>query len=168
MRNEVAARIAPHHGEREARCTRRVAVRHPRMAVLLELERPRPAVLDRVPEAVEAADPGVPAPGEHEPPHTAHPDQLVVEDVRCHADERQIGATLPEDLVTGGEGDQVGEALERDGAAVGDRSLDRLGERDDLGFAGALDHGVRREAHGGRTISARVRPVNQNVQNTHR
>ena len=138
------------------------------MAVLLELERPRPAVLDGVAEAVEAPDAGVPAPGEHEPPRAAHPDQLVVEDVRCHADERQVGSPLPEDLVTGREGDQVREALEGDGAAVDDRPLDRLGERHDLGSARALDHGFRREPHGARTIGARAGPVNKNVQNTHR
>ena len=98
--DEVAARVAAEHGEGQARRACRVAIRHPGMAVLLELERPRPAVLDRVTEPVEAADPRIAAPGEDEPAGAAHADQLVVDQVGRHPHEREVAPSLPDDLVT--------------------------------------------------------------------
>ena len=88
------------------------------MTVLLELEPVRPSVLDGVTKAVQAPDAGVAAPGEHEPPCAAHPDHLVVDDVGCHAHEREVAASAANDLVPRRERDQMGEPLECDGVAV--------------------------------------------------
>ena len=115
---EVGAGVAAQHRERQARGAGHVAVGHAGVAVLLELQRRRPAVLDRVAQPVQRADAGVAAPGEHQPAGAAHPDQLVVDDVRRHPHQRQVAAPLADDLVAGGERDQVGEAFERDGVAV--------------------------------------------------
>ena len=86
----------------------------PGVAVLLDLERARPAVLDRVAEAVQRADAGIAAPRE-DVSLRAQPDadQLVVDDVGRHPDEVQVTPPLADDLVAGGERDEVGEALER-------------------------------------------------------
>jgi transketolase C-terminal domain/subunit len=51
-------------------------------------------------------------------PRAAPADQLVVENVRRHADQKQILLALPDDFVAGGIGDQVGETLHGDGIAV--------------------------------------------------
>ncbi len=76
------------------------------------------------------------------PPHentslarAAHADQLVVDDVRRHPDQRQIAPFLPDQLVPGGVWNQVREALERDDVAVVDVLGDRVGERDDRSHA---------------------------------
>ena len=128
---EIAAAVAAQHAEREVRRAGRVRGRHAGVRVLLELERRRPAVLDRVAEPVQRADAGVAAPREDELPGAAHPDQLVVDDVGRHPDERQVAPPLADQLVPGRVRDQVREALERDGVAVADELGDRLGERDD-------------------------------------
>ena len=65
-------------------------------------------------------------------------DQLVVDQVRRHADERQVAAALADQLVPGRVRDQVREALQRDGVAVAHESGDRLAEREDLGHRAAL------------------------------
>ena len=121
VRRKVAAAVAAQHAEREVRRAGRVRGRHARVRVLLELERRRPAVLDRVAEPVQRADAGVAAPREDELARAAHPDQLVVDDVRRHPDERQVAPLLPDQLVARGVRDQMREALERDGVAVARR-----------------------------------------------
>src|SRR5437763_11003001 len=81
-RGEVALRVAAEEAEGEVRGARGVGGRHPGVRVLLELERPRPALLDRVAQPVERAHAGIPAPGEGQLPSTVRADQLVVDDVR--------------------------------------------------------------------------------------
>ena len=58
-------------------------------------------------------------------------DQLIVDDVRRHADERQVLALLPDDFVAGGERNQVREALEGDGVAVVHEFFDGVSELKD-------------------------------------
>ncbi len=98
----------------------------PGVRVLLELERRRPAVLDRVAQPVQRADARVAAPREDELARAAHPDQLVVDDVGRHPHERQVAPPLPDQLVPGRVRDQVREALERDDVAVAHELRDRL------------------------------------------
>ena len=50
---QARAAVAAHDGERQARRARHEPVRHPGVAVLLQLKRMRPGVLDRVPESVQ-------------------------------------------------------------------------------------------------------------------
>ena len=130
--DEVAADVAAQHGEGKPGGARRVAVGHARVAVLLDLERAGPAVLHRVAEAVQAADARVAAPGEDEPAGAAHPDHLVVDDVRGQAHEREVAPPLPDDLVACRGRDQMRESLECDGVAVLDEIRDRVLERGDL------------------------------------
>ena len=58
-------------------------------------------------------------------------DQLIVDDVRRHAHERQVLALMPDDFVAGGERNQVREALEGDGVAVVDEFLDGVSKLKD-------------------------------------
>ena len=85
-------------------------------------------MLDRVAEAVQRSDAGVAAVGEHELAGRAHPDHLVVEQVRRHPDQLELASALAQQLVAGGERDQVREALERDAVAVVDELRDGLAE----------------------------------------
>ena len=62
--------------------------------------------------------PGLPPHENTSLPRRPHPDHLVVNQVRSHADQSQIPAALPDDLVPRGERDQVGEAFQRDLVAV--------------------------------------------------
>ncbi len=50
----------------------------------------------------------------------AHADQLVVDQVRRHADQRQMLAALADDLVAGGMRNEMGEAFQRHRVAVAD------------------------------------------------
>ena len=98
------------------------------MAVLLDLERCRPALLDRVPEPVERSDARVAAPREDQPAGAAHADHLVVDEVRGQPYQGEIAPTLPDDLVARGEGNEVGEPLQGNAVAVGDEIGHRLGQ----------------------------------------
>ena len=148
--DEVAARVAAKHGEGQPRRARGVPIRHPRVAVLLELERRGPAALDRVAEAVEAADARVAAPGEDEAAGAAHADHLVVDHVGRHPHEREIAPPLTDDLVAGRERNKVRESLQRDGVAV----ADELGDPVSSGTISASRR-VGGEPFGSRTIVLR-------------
>src|SRR5262249_34296861 len=65
--------------------------------------------------------------------HAAHPDHLVVDQVGRHADERQLAFLLADDLVPGGERDQVGEALQGDRHAILNVGGDRVVQRQEFG-----------------------------------
>ena len=129
-RDEIVAYIPAQHPEGQVGRARCVRGRHPRVRVLLQLERRRPAVLDCVAQTVQRADPRVTRPAEHELPGCAHPDQLVVDDIGRHPHERQVAQALPDQLVPGGVRDQVREALERDGVSVVHELAHRVGKRD--------------------------------------
>jgi hypothetical protein len=128
---EIASPVTAQHAERQVRGAGGVGRRHSGVRMLLELERRRPAVLHGVAEAMQRADAWIPAPGEDEFARAAHADQLVVDDVRRHAQERQVPPAAPDQLVPGGVRDQVREALERDRVGVADELVDRLPQRDD-------------------------------------
>ena len=132
-RGQLGAAIAAEHGERQARGAGLIGVGHGGVAVLLDLERPRPALLVGVAEAVQRADAGIAAPGEHHLLRRAHADQLIVDQVGRHAHQGQVLAALADGLVAGGVGDEVREALEGGGVAVADDLLDGFGKRQELG-----------------------------------
>ena len=83
------------------------------------------------------------------PPHentifagAPHPDQLVVDDVGGHPDERQVAPSLPDQLVPGRMRDQVREAFERDDVAVVDELGHRVGELGDRGHIATGRYGA--------------------------
>lgn len=90
-------------------------------------------MLDRVAEAVQRSDPGVAAPGEHQLARASHADHLVVDEVGSHPDQGEVAAPLADDLVPGGERDQVREPFQGHAVPVVDEFPDRVGERHDLG-----------------------------------
>src|SRR5690242_351736 len=100
--------------------------------MLDELERLRPAVLDRVAKAVQRADARIAAPGEGQRASAAGADQLVVDDVRRQTQQMQVAAALPDDLVAGRVRDEMRESLTGDGIAVVDQLGNRLREPDDV------------------------------------
>jgi hypothetical protein len=59
---QIRAGVPPQDPEGKARGTSHVPGRHSGVTVLLELERARMGVLDRIPQAVKRPDPGVPSP----------------------------------------------------------------------------------------------------------
>ena len=75
------------------------------------------------------ADARVAAPGKHQPGDAAHADELVVDQVRGHADQGEAPLALADDLMAGRMGDEVGEPLHGHAVAVPDGLGHRLGER---------------------------------------
>jgi hypothetical protein len=114
---QIGAEVAAEERRRHVRRAGRVGVGHRRVAVLLELDRARPPVLDRVAQPVQRADARVAAPREDEALHEAGPDQLVVEQIRRHPDQRQLADPLADDLVAGRKRDQMREPLHGDAVA---------------------------------------------------
>ena len=99
------------------------------MGVLDELDRPRPAVLDGVAHAVQRPDARVAAVGEDHPLDAPEADHLVEEDVRRQPDHGEIGEALAQQLMAGGERDEVREALEGDEASIPHQRRDGFGQR---------------------------------------
>ena len=72
----------------------------------------------RVAQAMERAHAGITAPGKHQLRGAAGTDQLVVNEIRRHPNEREIATALADHFVTRGKRDQMGKALHGDGIAV--------------------------------------------------
>ena len=92
------------------------------------VERGWPQPLDRIAQAMERADTRIPAPREGQPRRATHADKLVVHHVRRHADQVQAAAALADDLVPGGKGNEVSEALERNTRAILDIGCNRFAQ----------------------------------------
>jgi hypothetical protein len=60
---------------------------------------------------MQRTDSGITAPREYQPIGRAHADQLVIDQIRRHANQSQVLDALADDLVAGGERNQVREAL---------------------------------------------------------
>ena len=128
--------IAAKDRERQPGRARLVGVGHGGVRMLLDRDRLRPAVLDRVAEAVQRADAGIAAPGEHQLVGAAHADELVVDEVRRHPDQREMLAALADDLVPRRIRNEMGEPLHGHGIAIPDGRFDGLGEGQETGHAG--------------------------------
>jgi hypothetical protein len=150
---QVGPGVAAQHRERQVGGAGHVGVRQPGVRVLDELERRGPAALDRVAEAVQRADAGVAAPREDQPAGAAGADQLVVDDVGRQPRQRQVAPALADDLVRGGNGNEVGEALEGHGVAVVHQLGDGVREGGD---GGAARHDPLR-SYTARTFALRTR-----------
>ena len=104
--------------------------------MLLDRDRPRPAVLVGVAEAVQRADAGVADPGEDQLVGAAHADELIVDEVGRHPDEGEMPAALADDLVSRRIRNEMGEPLHGHGIAIPDGRFDGLGEGQETGHAG--------------------------------
>ncbi len=122
--NEVGAEIPAEDRARHARRASCVGEGHCGVAMCFDVERMRPPMFDRIPEAMQGADSGISAPGKHQFPGAAAADHLIVEKVRCHPDQRQAGELLPDDFVACGEWNEVRETFQRDRRAGGDQPGD--------------------------------------------
>jgi len=94
--------------------------------MLFDLNRLGPVVFDRVAQPMQRSDARISSPGKDDLLDAPRPDQLIVDQVRCHADHRKIALRLPDNLMPGGERDQVREAFKGDRVAVANRLPDRL------------------------------------------
>ena len=135
VRRQVRADVAADHRERQPARARDIGVGEVGVAPLLDLERPGPALLHRIAEAVQRAHARIAAPGEHQSLDAAHADELVVDQVRRHPHRREVLEARADHGVAGGMGDQVGEPLHGNGIAVMDQRRHRVGEREDFGHA---------------------------------
>ncbi len=111
-----------HRHERHAGGPRRQAGDHGEMRVLLPFERPG---LQRGADDAQRADAGVAGIGEDDLAGAAGGDHLVVDQVGRGAGQHKLAPTLTDDLVPGGERDQVGEAGGVDQVAIVDVSRRR-------------------------------------------
>jgi hypothetical protein len=89
-------------------------------------------VLHAAADGVQRPDPRVAEPGEDQLAGDAGADHLVVDHVGGEPAEGQVALALADHLVPGGEGDQVREALDRQGVAVADQRGDRVAHAGDL------------------------------------
>ena len=125
---EIDADVAAEDRARQPSGARLVGIGHGGVGVFLDRERLRPAVLDRIAQPMQRADPRIAAPGEDKFLGAAHAYELVVEEVRRHLDQRKAAPLLADHLVAGRIGDEMGEPLHCHGIAVPDAVLHRFGQ----------------------------------------
>jgi hypothetical protein len=97
-------------------------------AVFLNLERVGPTTFNGVAQPVKRPYPRIPAPGEDQFPGAPTADHLVVQQIRCHPDQGEVGETLTDDFVAGSKRDEMGETLERDAVARLDQAGHSFGQ----------------------------------------
>ena len=107
-----------------------VSVRHRGVRMLDDLDLVRPAVLVGVPETVQRADARIAAPGKRHALGAAHADQLVVNQIRRHADQREAFAFLADDFMPRRKGNEMREAFHGNRVAILHVRFDRLRERE--------------------------------------
>jgi hypothetical protein len=88
--------------------------------VLLNFEFVRCRVFNGVSKTVQGTRTRIAGPRKHELLGASHSDELVVNDVRRHANEREFATPLADDLVTRRERNQVSKPLQRDSVAIMD------------------------------------------------
>src|SRR5438034_1038628 len=120
----VRAHVVAQRPEGEAGRARREARHHAEMRILLDLERRPTLPFHRASERVQRAHAGISGPGENELPGAARGDHLVINQVGREAAQREVAATLADDLVARGEADEMGEPLDDHGVAVVDEAGD--------------------------------------------
>ena len=131
-RRQVAAGVGAQREEGEAGRPGGVAADHPEVAVLLDLEGRRVGVLDAPPDGVQRPRPRVAHPREHQAGDDPGGHQLVADHVGGEPAQGEVAPSLPDQLVPGGVADEMGEALDRHGVAVGDQPADGLAHGGDL------------------------------------
>jgi hypothetical protein len=94
--------------------------------MFLDLDRLRPTVFDSVAKAMQRSDTRIPSPGKDDLLDAPRPDKLIVNLVGRHADHREVALRLADNLMPGGEGDQVREAFKGDRVAIANRLADRF------------------------------------------
>ena len=95
----------------------------------------RDLALDPPTDGAEPADARIAEPREDQLARDPGGDHLVVDEVGRQPGQRQVALALADDLVTGGEADEVREALDGDRVAVADEVRDGIAHRGDLGAA---------------------------------
>src|ERR1700756_808081 len=98
------------------------------MAVFLDFERFRPPVLDRIPKSMQRSDTGISAPGKNKFSDTSGTDQLVINQIRRHTNQRQVPFALSNDFVPRRERNEMREAFECNRIAVANEFMNRLRE----------------------------------------
>src|SRR2546428_5861094 len=135
-REDLAAEERARRDVRRAQGAREERQSDGEVAVVLDGDPPRDPLLRRAAVAVREPGGHVADPRRHDLRYAPRADELVEEDVRDRADEREVAPTLTDQLVTGTEWDRrLERATHRDGRTVGHEARDRLAHGHDLGHA---------------------------------
>ena len=110
---EVVRRAASHRSERQTRRPRHKRGRKRGMGVLLNLERARPILLNGIPKPMQQSKSRIAGPRKYELARTTHPDHLIEDNVRAHANERKIPPPLPDDFMPRCKRHKMTESLQR-------------------------------------------------------
>src|SRR3954463_11446437 len=102
------------------------------MTMLFDLEKVRPAALNRVAKPVKRTHAGVAAPRKDNLRGASHSDHLIIDQVWRHADQNKLPPSLTNNFMSCREGDQMRKAFERERVPIMNQIRDRFRERNDL------------------------------------
>src|SRR5690242_3144894 len=97
--------------------------------MLFQFELVRPSVLVSIAQPMQRTDARVPAPRKDQLGNASHSNQLIVNQICCHPDKREILVALPDHLVTRRMRYEMREALQSDSVAVMNGGFNRFRER---------------------------------------
>src|SRR5580765_2197265 len=89
-------------------------------------------MLDCVADAVQRSNTRIARPREDQLAHAAHADELIVDQIWRHANEREFLSLLADDFMAGGIRDEMSKPFEGEGAAVADVCGDGVGEGEEF------------------------------------
>src|ERR1700730_14290380 len=96
--------------------------------MLDDRQRRGPVRRDRLPQPMQRADTRISTPGKSQSARAPHPDHLVIDQVRRHADEMEVAPLLSDDLVPGGVRDEMCESFQGNTLPVMHVAPDRIGQ----------------------------------------
>ena len=99
------------------------------MRMLGNLDRTWSGIFNRAAHATQEANPGIARIGEYYAARAPHPDHLVVDKIRRHTNHYEVSSLLPNCLVGGGKGNQMGKPFERHMVAIAKVFGQRIVER---------------------------------------
>src|SRR5262249_3679773 len=115
---QFGACVRTQNCERKIRCASNVGVGKIAMTVFLDFERRRPILFDSVAQTVQGTDAGISTPRKNQLLCAARANELVVNDVGSHSNQREVLSALANDFMACGEGNQMSETFHGYGVAI--------------------------------------------------
>jgi hypothetical protein len=111
------------------------------MAVFLDGDGPRPAVFNGITKAMQGSHPRITTPRKNQLSSATHADHLIVDQVGCHSNQREVSALLANDFVSCGERYQMSETFQCENTTVLHQSGDSFAQCTESGQNGSTRPG---------------------------
>jgi len=116
----IGTGVCAQYGKGKSSCTGDDTIRQTSVGMFVEFQCSRPIVFNGVAKSVQGTYPWISSPRKDQFSRTPSTNQLVANEIGREANQGEVSTSLPNDLVSRGEGNEVRETLERDKIAIMD------------------------------------------------